>query len=342
MLVRLIAASLVIYGHSFAFSTDDGTPEFFSHYLGYRYAGDVGVNIFFVVSGFLITASFCHRQNIRAFLTSRAIRIYPALFAFVAITALVFGPLFTRLSPGDYFGSATFWTFIFNNLTMVNYYGDLPVEFTGSQFPNSVAGVLWTIVIEIRLYILIAMIGVLGLLRYRVAATVVLLMVLLIPVTYGLNRFLIFSNWEHARLTALFCIGALLYVNRAAVPLHPVIFAVLALATALSNGAVYTHMFTASLVYGVFCFAFAPKIDMPVWLQDYSYGIYLYGWIVQQLVHYQFPELGPIAAFGLSLPLATACGALSWYIVEKPALALKKKGVKANANATEGAQPLSP
>lgn len=338
MLLRLIAASLVIYGHSFAFSTDDGTPEFFSHYLGYRYAGDVGVNIFFVVSGFLVTASFCHRQNVRAFLTSRAIRIYPALFAFVAIVAFVFGPLFTGLSLGEYFGSASFRSFVINNLTLLNYYGDLPVEFAGSSYPNTVAGILWTIVIEARLYVLIAVLGLMGILRNRTVATFALLSILLVPLAYGLNRLLIFSNWEHTRLTVLFCIGALLYVNRALVPLHPIILAALVTATALSSGAVYAHMFTASLIYGVFCFALAPKIGIPAWLQDYSYGIYLYGWIVQQLVHCWFPGFGPIAAFAFSLPLATACGALSWYVIEKPALALKRKGIRPMPVSQEGTQ----
>ncbi|QTN99310.1 acyltransferase [Brucella sp. 458] len=324
LLIRLLAASLVIYGHAFAFSATDGTKEFFSHFLGYMYAGDVGVNIFFVVSGFLVTASFCHRQNLQEFAIARLVRIYPALIVFLGVVSLVFGPLFTNLSPVDYFSDKSFRSFIFYGLTLRKYFGELPVEFSGSGYPNIVAGVLWTIVIEVRLYILIGILGVVGILRNRLLATVALFTLALVPVVYGLNRLLIYSNPDNARLTILFCVGALLYVNRNSVPLHPIFLAALIIATSFSDGPIYFYLFTTSLIYGLFCLAFAPKIKLPIWLHDYSYGIYLYGWIVQQLVHYYLPEMRAYAVFVISLPLATVCAALSWFLVEKPCLALKR------------------
>jgi peptidoglycan/LPS O-acetylase OafA/YrhL len=58
---------------------------------------------------------------------------------------------------------------------------------------------------------------------------------------------------------------------------------------------------------------------------DYSYGIYLYGFAIQQTV----AQFGPWARhwyINLPISLVAACmfAALSWHLVEKPALSLKK------------------
>jgi peptidoglycan/LPS O-acetylase OafA/YrhL len=61
---------------------------------------------------------------------------------------------------------------------------------------------------------------------------------------------------------------------------------------------------------------------------DLSYGLYIYGWPIEQLVVW----LGDAAlawweVFLISLPLAAACAWLSWRLVEAPALALKPRSV---------------
>lgn len=323
LLIRLVAASLVIYGHSFAFSKPDGSNEFFSHFLGYMYAGDVGVNIFFVVSGFLVTASYAHTRNLKRFAASRLIRIYPALLAFILLTAFVVGPQITPLSLTEYFSSKTLHSYVFYNLTFANYFGDLPVDFVGSRFPHTVAGVLWTIVIEVRLYLLIGLMGALGIFRNQTTTNIALIAIIVSPFVLNMKWFLIFANADNLRVSILFLVGALIFVNRNGIPLNIVILAAVTLILAFLSGDFYRHAFTAALVYAVFLFAFAPKIKLPRWIQDYSYGIYLYGWIVQQLIHFHLPDFGPNNVFILSMIGASGCAVLSWFLVEKPSLKLK-------------------
>ena len=61
---------------------------------------------------------------------------------------------------------------------------------------------------------------------------------------------------------------------------------------------------------------------------DLSYGTYLYGWPVEQIVRSVVgTSLSGWAFFLISFPLAASCGWLSWHLVEKHALALKKWGL---------------
>ena len=96
-LMRLVAAWLVIYGHAHAITGIPGNDGIAS-VTGFRAAGAVAVDMFFVLSGFLIAASLA-RNSVRGYLASRALRILPALLACVALTTFVVGPLLTT-DPG--------------------------------------------------------------------------------------------------------------------------------------------------------------------------------------------------------------------------------------------------
>jgi peptidoglycan/LPS O-acetylase OafA/YrhL len=82
------------------------------------------VPAFFALSGFLVAGSL-FRNSIPAFLTLRAIRIFPALFCEVMISALILGPMLTSFSLWQYFADHKFWVY--------------PLE-RDRQHPLSVAG----------------------------------------------------------------------------------------------------------------------------------------------------------------------------------------------------------
>ena len=87
-------------------------------------------------------------------------------------------------------------------------------------------------------------------------------------------------------------------------------------------------------VYLVFYLAFEPAIALEDFGRrgDFSYGLYLYGWPVQQLIAYHFlPNLSPAAEFALSLPLAIVCAAISWHWIERPWLRKKEPGRQTGA-----------
>ena len=99
--LRLIAALMVLVSHCFALTNH--TEPLGS--ISGETLGELGVSIFFAISGFLIARSWCDDPVIGRFLLKRALRLIPALVVAVLVTALVVGPLVTVLSPSGYFGS---------------------------------------------------------------------------------------------------------------------------------------------------------------------------------------------------------------------------------------------
>jgi peptidoglycan/LPS O-acetylase OafA/YrhL len=58
---------------------------------------------------------------------------------------------------------------------------------------------------------------------------------------------------------------------------------------------------------------------------DWSYGIYLFGWPVEQLANQFFKTNNGFHLFLYSLPVVLAVGAISWVAVERPSLKLKRR-----------------
>jgi len=61
-------------------------------------------------------------------------------------------------------------------------------------------------------------------------------------------------------------------------------------------------------------------------LGDYSYGFYLWQFPLQQWIVLRRPETSQPELVLLSAPAALAVAALSWHLVEAPALARKERG----------------
>ena len=93
--MRLIAALLVVVSHTFPLS---GQPAF--RIMGVEDLGALGVSIFFVISGFLVAASY--QRDPRTYLVKRVLRIEPGLIASLAATVLALG--FVTTAP-----AAEYW-----------------------------------------------------------------------------------------------------------------------------------------------------------------------------------------------------------------------------------------
>jgi peptidoglycan/LPS O-acetylase OafA/YrhL len=64
---------------------------------------------------------------------------------------------------------------------------------------------------------------------------------------------------------------------------------------------------------------------------DLSYGLYIYGWPVEQTVLYLRPDASWLELFLLAYPATAAVAFLSWHLVEKRALRLKPATLAASA-----------
>ena len=75
LLLRIVAALAVIYGHSFVLAKADGSNDIFLRNGWPFYSGDIAVMMFFVISGFMVSGSYIARANLADFMTARLLRI---------------------------------------------------------------------------------------------------------------------------------------------------------------------------------------------------------------------------------------------------------------------------
>jgi peptidoglycan/LPS O-acetylase OafA/YrhL len=319
-LIRLVAAWAVIFGHSHALAVWHGPDPVWS-LLQIKFSGTVAVDVFFLVSGFLITASL-ERNRLRTFLLSRALRIFPALLVCVAACVFVLGPLLTTVD--DYWTRPETWRYFTANVglsTNTAYF--LPGVFAGREF-ESINASLWSLPVEVRCYLALAVLGALSLHRRWRFNTLFLLglaagFVLLWPRTLPETQLRIV--W----CVAFFFTGACAWLNRDAIPLRWQLLLGLVAVAALLHGTRWFFLgYFFVLAYGTLWVAHVPRLPR-IRHHDFSYGLYLYGWPAQQLVQMWMPTLGPLGnTLGATL-LAGACAVASWFLVERPALRLKPR-----------------
>ncbi|MDB5510950.1 MAG: acyltransferase 3, partial [Enterovirga sp.] len=303
--------------------------------------GEHAVNGFFAISGFLVTMSFC-RRGWRDYVLARALRIAPGLIAATAVVALGFGLLLTRLPAGDYLRDPGLWRFVGSTLGTFKSNTVLPGVFADNPFRMPM-GTVWTLKYEVLCYGGVLLAGIAGALRGRWPALLVAggLLVALIALDAAVGSPP--KGVETAlRLPFLFAAGAALYLWRDRVPASPALaLGLIATAGLASASPLYRGLLFAAEAYGVIWLALWPALVRPTFdlRQDLSYGVYLYGWPIQQGLRQVWPGGEAWTLLAPSLGLALAAGWLSWNLVERPALALKARALGRRIKTIEPAAP---
>jgi peptidoglycan/LPS O-acetylase OafA/YrhL len=298
----------------------------------FRLSGDVnlgtlGLNCFFVLSGFLVTQSWLRRPHVPDFLAARALRIYPALFAAVALSILL-GGLSSTLPWDRFLSDPATLAFARHNAFgwRVEYF--LPGAFKTNPFPDAVNGSLWTLPVELRLYVGVAILGVCGVLARRNVHAVTLAALVAL--------FIVKPNWlplptrDKAvyELALLFVLGSFAYVWRDRIPLSLIVLiASCAAYVWIPEGVVHRIWFAAFMAYAVLVFAYHPRVRLPRLNRggDYSYGLYVYAFPVQQTIMFRAPGLTPVELFVQSVVTTLLLAAVSWHFLERPLLGLKSR-----------------
>lgn len=318
-LLRVFAALLVIFGHSYAIASVRGQRDPTIGIIGYGYSGSLALDIFFLASGYLVTASLINRDDLFTYLKARALRIVPGLAVCLLLTVLVLGPALTSLSLPEYFGHKQTATYFWKNLSLFSVYFNLPGMFEGNP-RTEINGSLWTLTYEVRMYIILAVLGIFSLARCRRILLAVVAAALILDF---FNPSLIAGS-NSFRLGIFFFLGSTIYLFRDSIPLNwKLLAAVFAIAILMHGRAHYHSAYILVVAYTAFWLAYKPNLSWYNRFGDYSYGLYIYAFPVQQSLKHAFPEIWPLPLFSMTVPITWLLAMASWHWVEKPALRLK-------------------
>jgi len=325
-LIRLVAALMVTFSHAYIL-TGNLASEPFLHWTGDQTAGYLGVFVFFVVSGLLVSRSYDRTENMVHYVGSRALRIYPALLMVLLLSAVPMGLWWTQMTGGEYLKRPEVWRYVTDNLYFKTNH-QLPGVFDQLVAERSVNGSLWTLAYEVYAYFLVIVFGLLGLLRNRTAFNVTVAGLVLLYLKEPLGFVLAPAKWDAPILVPLlgFLFGAFVYVNRAGLSCRLRYLGLAAVAyLTCRHGMWNVPVVVLSVGYAVLVLGFHPALQLRLNIRnDYSYGIYLYSFPIQQTVVWLLPRLQPWQHFALALLFIIPLSALSWHGLEKPALKLKK------------------
>ena len=329
-LLRLLAAFAVLISHSFAML---GHPEPFAATVG-KNLGAMAVDIFFVASGFLVGASLIRTQNIGDYLRARALRIFPALWVMLLLTVLVLGAAHSRLETITYFSDSQTWHYLWKNFfLMFGVEFHLPGLFETNRLRGIVNGSLWSMIYELSMYVLLLLSWMVYVvarkflrIRYAALAGVSGLAVGL----YLTDQYYLLEHMQLLRFAWFFFVGTAFYLLRYQIRMATnlmCLIVALAIITLTSSGHHFLMFYYLVLPYCLFYLAYIPagKLRSYNRVGDYSYGVYLYAFPIQQVLVLSYPDwsvLGLILVAGGLTFISAIC---SWHWIERPALALRRR-----------------
>jgi peptidoglycan/LPS O-acetylase OafA/YrhL len=326
--LRLVAAISVILSHAFLIGEgrQDGEP-LMRLTGGQTILGVVGVFVFFTISGYLVTQSFELTRSAPRFAAKRALRIYPGLLFCLLLSGFALGPWATSLALRAYFGDGGSYAYVVSNFTMINPTRSLPgVWFTKWDAGGVIDGPLWTLPCELAMYVMVLTLGVLRAIDLRVIA--VLILIGMGGIWFDTASSQYFSG-SALWLLSFFASGMALYRLRDSGFINGRIALVACAGLILSVPLnAFILLFPLFGSYLVIYLAFAP------WLKplpaarygDLSYGLYIYGWPIEQaIVWLNGGAMAWWALFAIAFPVTAGFAFLSWHLVEKRALRFKPR-----------------
>lgn len=325
--LRIFLAICVLCVHSF--STSYGKPiEALVFSPPLRGVTTLVLPMFFSLSGFLVAASLIRTQSIIRFLGLRALRLIPALAVEITLSALLLGPLFTTLPLSTYFADSEFQTYFLNILGDVHFL--LPGLFRDNPYYQAINISLWTIPYELDCYIALTAIAILRIIKRRhlFLALIIFWHIFIFAQDSIFGAGLSVDSSLPSRILFLnFLDGVLLFVFAKNIPVSGIMTAASLVLSFIMLNLPYAPYFASFLIaHGTVGLGLLkiPKNRL-IASGDYSYGIYLYAFPIQQLYAHLFPKLHSwYFNILFALPVTFIFAAFSWHAVEKHVLKLKK------------------
>jgi peptidoglycan/LPS O-acetylase OafA/YrhL len=326
--LRLLFANLVIYYHSYFLIDGDAHRDIFHKAFASMPLGTLAVAGFFLISGYLIVKSYSNSKSVKDYFVKRLLRIWPGFAVAFLISLFVVAPLGgAKLADANVLRNVIFFL-TFQGPYVDGAFHGLPQE--------KINGSMWTISYEMRCYMLVILLGACGFLRDRrkfLALTICIGIAVFLPKNFRLPFPSIFGVVGADVLWAgVFCAGGLFYLYRDVIKLRfryallavPIFF-VLQFNDATAQIALMTA--GAYILFWVATYKGDNAMSRFTQKTDFSYGIYLYAYPVQQLILWYDRDIGMFGLLGISLVITWILGAISWYVVERPALRRKPRSV---------------
>lgn len=344
-LLRLCAALAVMFGHSFWIQPAHGRVEPILKHTGLEYSGSLAVYTFFLISGILVSSSFDRQKSVPRFVSLRLARIYPALIACVFLTAFVLYPVVSTVGFGAALTGHDARSYFTTNAWLFSgIQWTLPGIFETAPIKSVVNGSLWTLPIELKCYVLVLLAGVLGCLRSKLRFAA------FFAAAAGAFTYLVMHGSGEEWLRALinkptgysfyaapfFLLGMLLYTFRERISVSWGVGVLLLIVYAcVRTSAAAAPVFYVTFVYVLLLLASSPALRFARPKHDYSYGVYLWAFPVQQVVASRYPGMDNLLSLLISVPAVLIIAAASWHFVESPCLTFARTRLKRRDAAKE-------
>jgi len=321
--MRIALAAAIICLHSANVTLGlDRAMEVAGHF---RMVNATVLALFFALSGFLVTGSLLRCKSLISFVGLRVLRIAPALAVETTLSAIIIGPIFTAMPLTEYFADPRFHVYFLNMLGDVHF--ALPGVFLYNPVPDLVNAQLWTVPYELWCYAILALLA-----ATTICFNRALYLGFLVFAQIGLVWYDIYHSDElfiHLRphiLVFCFLLGVGFYLWRDKVPFNRAtgLFALVLCIIGMAGGRSDAIFAVPAAYLACYLGLTNPRRIWIVSSGDYSYGMYLYGFVIQQCV----AALGPSLQYWylnvlISLPIAFGVAVASWHLLEKHALRLK-------------------
>jgi len=310
-----MAATTVLVVHQFVICGYSDSPLL----KGARYSL-IAVTVFFVISGYLITKSWIEDPVLWRFILKRLLRILPALIFVTLITIFIMGPLTTTLSLGEYFTTRTTWQYLHNIHLKMKYV--LPGVFLSNPYPRSVNGSLWTLPVEFKWYLIVALLGVSKLIRIK--AVPIVCMLILAWWIYSFSQPGV-DELDYFWYFGLFFLEGMILTS---VELSKKVLLIIFLLSLLFS--YLNYWFIASVLFLPVSVIYFGRESFPIIRSvsrfgDLSYGVYIFAFPTQQtIVHFLGASTPFVLLMAYALISTYFLAYLSWNFIESPALSLKK------------------
>lgn len=338
--IRFIAASLVLYGHCYPL-TGRGNYDYLTvASQGIFPTSHMGVCIFFIVSGYLVSQSLQNSTTIYSFLWKRVLRIYPALM--VALLSCIIIGAICKTSPNK-----TYWesseTYRFLKLIKLYPYvqNSLPGVFEKNP-EKAVNGSLWTLPYEVTMYVFLVILQLINFFKKRNLVLTLFLLAFPISVYYIFNTsslklipFIHLSLVDTLEFGIFFMAGTLMFLFKDKIQFRLAYFIIV---TCLWFGLGFLHL-TSSIMIKIIGFIALPymvlylaqlkgRLNNFSKLGDFSYGIYIYAYPIQQMIiNFHTTNITILKLFLLSSSIVLPLSIISWYLVEERALRYKSLNI---------------